>query len=248
MKRKYTKLLFFLIGISIIGASFLFINKKDSAGLRRNESFVVKIVTSKGQIDVQLLNETPLHRDNFVKLANEGFYDNIIFHRIIDEFMIQAGDPTTKDLSPEAVKEHGEHGADYKIDAEIFSDIHHFRGALAAARDNNPEKQSSGSQFYIVQSPPTFDMLKRVKEYVRSGRFSVELGDEYMQRGGTPFLDGNYTVFGYTLKGINVVDDIARVECNKQDYPLDPSEVTILSTNVKIYSKKEIEKLYKNGK
>lgn len=248
MKRKYTKIIIFLLGISIITGSFLFFNQKDNAGLKRNESFVVEIETTMGQVNVQLLNETPLHRDNFVKLAEDGFYDGLLFHRIIYEFVIQIGDPTTTDFSPEAVKEHGEHSVDYKIDAEIFDDIHHFRGALGAARDDNPEKKSSGSQIYFVQSPASYKMVNYIQGKIKKGEISEKLAEEYMEKGGTPFLDGNYTVFGYVLTGMRVVDDIAAVECDDKDYPLQPSRVKILSTEVKKYSKREIKKLYKDGK
>jgi len=162
------------------------------AKLKTSTEPVFDIVTSLGTIRIKLYNETPKHRDNFVKLATEGYYDGVLFHRVIKDFMIQTGDPDSKNATPDARLGMG--GPDYKIDAEILSQFKHKKGAIAAARQGdqiNPERKSSGSQFYIVHN-----------------------------QNGTPHLDGQYTVFGETLKGLDVVDKIANSETAPGDRPL----------------------------
>ena len=162
----------------------------------------VTIETSMGTIVVALFNETPLHRDNFVKLANEKFYDGILFHRIIQNFMIQGGDPDSKNAAKGARLGMG--GPGYTIPAEIKPNLTHKRGALAAARmgDNvNPQRASSGSQFYIVDNPQ-----------------------------GAHFLDGQYTVFGEVIKGMEVVDKIAVQPKDPSDRPLE--DIKIISMKV----------------
>jgi cyclophilin family peptidyl-prolyl cis-trans isomerase len=179
----------------------------------------VKIVTSKGKIIVRLSDKTPQHRDNFIKLVKQKFYDRILFHRVIKEFMIQAGDPTTK--QPESGKRYGSGGLDYKIPAEFDTSLFHKRGVLAAARDNNPEKASSGSHFYIVQGKRFTDSsLNDVREKRMGGRLIPEHQRAvYKTLGGTPHLDQNYTVFGEVTKGMDVVDTIAQVERDQFDRP-----------------------------
>lgn len=143
---------------------------------------VFNIVTSKGTIKIKLYKETPLHRDNFVKLASKKFYDNILFHRVIKNFMIQVGDPLTKDPSADPAK-YGTGGPGYTIPAEIMPQFKHKKGALAAARKgdkSNPARESSGSQFYFVESET-----------------------------GCSHLDGQYTIFGETIEGFDVIDAIA---------------------------------------
>lgn len=168
------------------------------------EEPVFVISTSKGDITVKLYKETPLHRDNFVKLARSGYYDGMLFHRVIPNFMIQGGDPFTKQEGKEA--QYGTGGPNYTIPAEIVPGKTHKKGALAAARrgDNvNPQKASSGSQFYLVQSED-----------------------------GCKHLDGEYTIFGETVSGIDVIDKIASVATNNRNLPLEP---------VKIISIKEVK-------
>ena len=160
---------------------------------------IFDIVTSMGTIRVKLYKDTPKHRDNFTKLALSHFYDDVLFHRVIDGFIIQGGDPFTRDTS--RVEEWGEGGPGYTIDAEIVPAHRHLRGALAAARRGNlanPMKESSGSQFYLVQDP------------------------DHCQH-----LDGEYTVFGETIAGLHVIDKIAAVETDRRDRPV--HEVRILS-------------------
>ena len=179
----------------------------------------VKIITSKGKIIVRLSDKTPQHRDNFIKLVKQKFYDGILFHRVIKEFMIQAGDPTTK--QSESGKRYGSGGPDYKIPAEFDTSLFHKRGVLAAARDNNPEKASSGSHFYIVQGKRFTDSsLNDVREKRMGGRIIPDHQREvYKTLGGTPHLDQNYTVFGEVTKGIAVVDTIAQMERDQFDRP-----------------------------
>ena len=160
---------------------------------------IFDIVTNLGTIKVRLYADTPAHRDNFAKLALTGFYDKLLFHRVIDGFMIQGGDPLTKDPANKA--RFGTGDPDYTIPAEILPSHNHKKGALAAARRGdavNPFRESSGSQFYIVQDPYTCAQL-----------------------------DGQYTVFGETISGLDVVDKIARVDTDGRDCPL--SEVKIIT-------------------
>lgn len=182
---------------------------------------LVEIETDLGTMLVKLHNATPQHRDNFLKLAEEGFYDGTLFHRVIKDFMIQGGDPTSRNASPDARL--GTGGPGYTIPAEFVDTLFHIKGAVAAARQGdavNPEKRSSGSQFYIVQGRKfTNEELDNLE--ARMGiRFSREQREAYTTVGGTPFLDGNYTVFGQVIQGLEVIDSIASVPTNPADRPL----------------------------
>jgi len=178
----------------------------------------VKITTDLGEIIVLLSDKTPGHRDNFVKLVNEHFYDSLIFHRIIAGFMIQGGDPESKYAPPAAMLGSGNVG--YTIPAEFDSTLYHKKGALAAARTNNPEKASSGCQFYIVQGKKYGDDELTLIEGEKGLYFSPAKRMTYKMLGGTPKLDMNYTVFGEVESGIEVVDRIAQVEKNSSDRPV----------------------------
>ena len=242
----------------------------------------VKISTPLGDIVVRLYDETPAHRDNFLKLAREGFYDGTIFHRVIKDFMIQGGDPQSKGAP--AGKPLGSGDAGYTLPAEFNPALFHKRGALSAARlgdEVNPERRSSGCQFYIVwgktysqgemgqlarqmemQAQQTvFNALVQEHRYevmqlrrnrdrdglmalqekliaqtektVREqglGKMSAEQKDIYTTVGGTPFLDGQYTVFGEVESGLNVVEDIQQAATDSRDRPLSdiPMTVTVL--------------------
>ena len=191
----------------------------------------VKMITSKGSIVVKLSNKTPLHRNNFVKLVKQGYYNGILFHRVIKEFMIQAGDDSTKQSVPG--KRYGSGGLNNKIPAEFDSSLFHKRGVLAAARDNNPEKASSGSHFYIVQGKKFTDStLNEVEMKRMSGRKIPEhYRKVYKTVGGAPHLDQNYTVFGEVVKGMSVVDTIAQMERDQYDRPKE--DVRILRMKLK---------------
>lgn len=177
------------------------------------------IETDFGNMKVELYNSTPLHRDNFVKLAKEGFYDGLLFHRVIDGFMVQGGDPNSKDAAPNAGL--GSGGPGYTIPAEIGAP--HFKGTLAAARTGvgNPEKKSSGSQFYLVQgSGPMSDSQIANFERQKKITYNDAQKEKYRTLGGTPALDMDYTVYGEIVEGLDVIDKIAEVETNPSDRPI----------------------------
>lgn len=173
------------------------------------------ISTDLGDIEVILYNSTPLHRDNFIKLANEGFYDSLLFHRVVNGFMIQGGDPDSKNATPGQMLGRG--GPGYQIDAEIGAP--HLRGTLAAARDGNPLKRSSGSQFYIVQGRPVTEEALTQMEAQKNIQYNAEQRQVYMQEGGSPFLDNDYTVFGEVISGMEVVDKIAELDTDTNNRP-----------------------------
>jgi cyclophilin family peptidyl-prolyl cis-trans isomerase len=232
---------------------------------------LVEISTDYGVMVAKLYNETPLHRDNFVKLVKQGFYDSLLFHRIIKSFMIQGGDPTSKNADSTQMLGSGDVG--YRIPAEFKPSLFHKRGALSAARDNNPQKASSGCQFYIVQGKTfTIEELEKIinsrnlsrkqlmmytlyqsdtvqaklaalqaegnkdaqQNYMLSLQNEVENEynklepskidydqiDHYMKIGGTPHLDGDYTVFGEVISGLEVMDKIAAVQTRPGDRPM----------------------------
>jgi cyclophilin family peptidyl-prolyl cis-trans isomerase len=198
---KRFSLLFFL---SLVVVSGSFAKPKTS-----KKDQVVTIATPQGEIKLILFDETPKHKANFLKLAGEGFYNGTTFHRIIDNFMIQGGDPNSKNDNP---NDDGSGNVGYLVLPEFNPNLKHVRGALAAARTNNPEKASSGCQFYIVQN---------------------ELG--------TPFLDMNYTVFGQTIAGLEVVDAIAKLPKDYRDRPLTDVKMTV---TVETLKKKAITEKY----
>lgn len=179
----------------------------------------VKITTDSGVIIVRLYDSTPLHRDNFVKLVQEGFYDSLMFHRVIAEFMIQGGDPESKNAKPGVMLGNGGDNM-ARIPAEIKPTLYHKRGVLAAARDGNPEKASSACQFYIVQGKKFTDQELDMAETRIGRKYSITERMVYKNIGGTPWLDGNYTVFGEVESGIEVVDKIATVPQDGNNRPL----------------------------
>ncbi len=193
----------------------------------------VKIITTKGTIIVQLSDKTPLHRNNFIKLVKQRYYNGILFHRVIKEFMIQAGDDSTKQSVPG--KRYGSGGLKNKIPAEFDSSLFHKRGVLAAARDNNPEKASSGSHFYIVQGKKFTDSTLNEVEVKRMGgrKIPERYREVYRTIGGAPHLDQNYTVFGEVIKGMNVVDTIAQMERDQYDRPKEDVRIIRMKLNRK---------------
>lgn len=190
-----------------------------SSKIKQSAGPLVKIVTDSGTIIVRLYNKTPLHRDNFLKLVNERFYDSLLFHRVIEEFMIQGGDPQSKTAPDGEMLGEGDVG--YTIPAEFDTSLFHKKGTLAAARTNNPEKASSGCQFYIVQGKKYTDEELNIIEMRSGEKISPRKRSIYKTLGGTPFLDMNYTVFGEVIKGIGVIDKIAKAAKDDRDRPLE---------------------------
>lgn len=262
------KKVLFYISIALMASCLI------SAKSNRKKPTLVLIETQYGNMKVKLYNETPLHKQNFVILVKEHFYDSLLFHRVIEDFMIQGGDPESKNAKSGQMLGAGDHGE--RISAEFVEEKFHKRGALAAARDNNPEKKSSGCQFYIVQGrvfsnndldhieeqhnapikqsvlnkyfrtdasnddqkaliklqrandfasfnhycDSLIDLLVAKDSTISLFKFSDEQRKEYTTNGGAPFLDGDYTVFGEVIEGLNVIDSIASVETDQNDRPL----------------------------
>jgi cyclophilin family peptidyl-prolyl cis-trans isomerase len=189
------------------------------------QTHVAKIVTNYGTIKIMLYDGTPLHRDNFIKLVNEHYYDSLLFHRVIKNFVIQAGDPTSKTASDTAKL--GDADLGYTIPAEIMPDkYYHKLGAVGMARDDNPARASSACQFYIVQGKPANDSTF-IKSKIRTGGYETPEAHKYVYRtdGGIPHLDSRYTVFGEVVSGLNIVDKIASVETDSNDRPKQPVRI-----------------------
>lgn len=215
----------------VILVAFLALGTLPSSAKPKEKRHVVRIETNMGNIRVALSDDTPLHSKNFLKLARKGFYDGTLFHRCIKDFMIQGGDPDSRNAEPGQLLGDGNTG--YTIPAEFCLPYwYHWRGALAAARepdDVNPEKESSGCQFYIVygKKQAAADMRKvRAMLEEKGIELTPQMVDDYYMRGGTPHLDGQYTVFGEVIEGMNVVKDIQKVETDENDRPL--KDVVIL--------------------
>ncbi|MDE5845479.1 MAG: peptidylprolyl isomerase [Muribaculaceae bacterium] len=260
------------------------VSSKYKSNMSQNNSreVIADIKTTMGDIKVKLYNQTPLHRDNFVKLAQEGYYDGVLFHRVINDFMVQTGDGDSRDAAKGKVLGSGDPG--YTIEAEIhYPELYHKRGVLAAARTGdsvNPEKRSSGSQFYIVtgktfndstlaqiekrhqvnmmqkifnrlqvENRDTIMELRRNRDREGLDRLRDELvakaeaeyakapfkipedqKQAYKEQGGTPHLDGDYTVFGEVIEGMDVVDKIQKAETDRNDRPLE--DIRILSVKI----------------
>lgn len=261
--------------VALIAVLFFFGHSLNAQNAQENDTIVL-IHTTQGDMKVRLYKETPLHRANFIKLVNQGFYDSLLFHRVIKQFMIQGGDPDSKNAQPGA--QLGMGGTGYTIPAEINNNFFHKKGALAAARQGdevNPKRESSGCQFYIVQgqqfAASDMEMLEaRMNQGLKQQKFSeiisrpenesmkyrfirfqqnrmsdsmqaiisiiepqiakelegklTKLSDEkknvYSTIGGTPHLDGSYTVFGEVVEGLEVIDKIAAIEVQQGDRPV----------------------------
>ncbi len=178
----------------------------------------VKITTDSGVMIIRLYDKTPLHRDNFIKLVKEHFFDSLLFHRIIQGFMIQGGDPDSKYAQPGQQLGSGDVG--YTIPAELDSSLIHKKGARAAARTSNPAKASSGCQFYIVQGKTWSDQELSMFEMQKGSKYTPAQRALYKTVGGTAQLDMNYTVFGEVESGLNVIDKIASVPKHPGDRPV----------------------------
>lgn len=217
------KQIVFIVCIFLTALSYA---QKDSTLKKKDRKRDVLLQTSMGDLVIRLSDSTPLHRDNFLKLVKVGFYDSILFHRVIKDFMIQGGDPDSK--SAPAGKQLGNGGPKYTIPAEFVPTLFHKKGVIAAARtsDNvNPLKASSCSQFYLAQGKVFTDAELDNLEQTRMGgvKIPADQREVYKTIGGIPHLDRNYTVFGEVVKGIETIDKIAAVETSKgadRDRPL----------------------------
>jgi peptidyl-prolyl cis-trans isomerase B (cyclophilin B) len=269
-----------------------------SCAQKKGHDYVITIKTSYGDMVAVLYDETPKHKENFIKLTKEKFYDSLLFHRVIEEFMIQGGDPNSKNAKPGQSLGNG--GPGYTVDAEFHPKYFHEKGAFSAARlsdQMNPTKASSGSQFYIVQGKkyseeeitqleeamqynkkngalrdvlarPEYQsvrqtvmdkqregdgpwlqsffeqadtLIRKVKPDYTSFTFTPEQKKRYVEAGGSPHLDGDYTVFGKVIKGLEVIDKIAAVQKGPGDRPVEDIRMVITVEEV---SKNKIEKLY----
>ncbi len=216
---KKTAFLFFILFIMTTIAGMA-----QKAGETKQVKFVIH--TDYGDMKGVLYNETPKHRDNFVKLAKSGYFDGMLFHRVIKDFMIQGGDPDSKNAKPG--QQLGSGGPGYTIDAEFNPKFIHKKGALSAARQGdqvNPKKASSGSQFYVVQG--TTATAATLDSRYAGNKYTPEQKAIYEKIGGTPFLDGQYTVFGELTEGLDVIDKIALVEKDRSDRPVKDVKMTI---------------------
>ena len=188
----------------------------------------VLLSTSFGNMTILLYDETPLHRDNFIKLVKDGFYNGLLFHRVIPDFMIQGGDPNSKNAKPGQML--GSGGPGYTIKAEILPELYHKKGALAAARlgdQNNPQRNSSGSQFYIVQGKKyTAQELNNIIRHTGAA-YTADQISVYQTIGGTPDLDTQYTVFGEVIEGLEVIDKIAAVKTVAPNRPAEDIKMKI---------------------
>lgn len=273
----------FIFIISLVSSSCFF-----SSLFKRNKETIVLINTSFGEMKVKLYKETPLHRENFIKLVSDKFYDSLLFHRVIKGFMIQGGDPDSKNEFSDIILGNG--GPGYTIPAEFNSKYFHKKGAIAAARkgdDRNPGKESSGSQFYIVQGKVftdaeldkiekriyygnkrdifnnylnsqenkalkiKIDSLRKEKNILELGRamkevenklqeeynklelfeFTEEQRKIYTTIGGSPHLDGDYTVFGEVIEGIKIIEKITSVKTENNNRPVEDIKMTIKIIN-----------------
>ena len=235
------RILFLLISILLTQIS---IAQKEVVVKKKDRKRDVLLQTNIGDILIRLSDSTPLHRDNFLKLVKQGFYDSVLFHRVIKNFMIQSGDPDSK--TAPGGQPLGNGGPGYTIPAEFRRALFHKKGIIAAARqsdDVNPGKESSGSQFYITQGKVFTDAgLDSVETYRLNGRkIPQDQREVYKTIGGTPHLDQNYTVFGEVISGLDVIDKIAAVATSKaqdRDRPLE----NVVITKASLVKRKKFKK------
>ena len=231
---KQLALIILLAGFSLFSFSQQNIKLK-----KKDRKRDIELVTTNGTIVLRLSDSTPLHRDNFLRLVKSHYYDGVLFHRVIKNFMIQSGDPQSKNAKPGQAL--GEGGPAYTIPAEFRPSLFHKKGVLAAARqgdDVNPEKASSGSQFYIVQGKKFTDAGLDSLENIRLKRkIPLSYREVYKTIGGVPHLDQNYTVFGEVIKGLEVVDSIASEATSRE--PLDRPVKDIRIIKAKLIKRKK---------
>ena len=209
----------------------------------KRPNYYVRIKTAFGDCIIRLYNETPLHRDNFIKLTKKGHYNGTLFHRVIQNFMIQGGDPDSRDTAKNKPgMELGNGDVGYTVPAEFRDSLFHKRGVLAAARDDLPSKASSGCQFYIVEGKrfTEEDLDKLIQTRLKGRQIPASQRAIYKSVGGSPHLDQNYTVYGEVVSGIDMVDFIAAVKKDKNDRPL-----TDVAMTVSLLKKRECRRLDK---
>ncbi len=200
----------------------------------------VRISTEKGTCVVLLYNQTPLHRDNFVKITQEGKLSETLFHRVIKGFMIQGGDPDSKTAKPGQALGDGDWG--YTVPAEFRDSLFHKKGVIAAARDDNPTKASSACQFYLAQGKVfTDEQLDLLEQNRLKRKIPTWQREVYKTLGGIPHLDQNYTLFGEVVQGIEMIDTIAAVKTGAADRPVEDVRMTVT-----VLKKKEAKKLEKS--
>ncbi|GAB2597137.1 peptidylprolyl isomerase [Spirosoma areae] len=211
---------------------------------RKKKDYLVSLTTPFGTMRLVLYDQTPRHKENFIKLVNQKFYDSLLFHRVIPMFMIQGGDPNSRKAQTGEPLGNGDVG--YKVPAEILPSLFHKKGSLAAARDNNPDKASSGCQFYVVEGRVWTD--EELQKQIERGRarapervFTDEQKQTYKTIGGTPHLDGNYTVFGEVIDGLAIVDSVAKQPRDEVDRPNKDIRMTLTGEWIR---KKKITKQY----
>ncbi len=229
-KMSQSKFLFILVIFLLIFSKI----ETTFAQKKSKKDFLITLETKYGHIKLILYEKTKLHKDNFLKHTQSKFYDSLLFHRVIPAFMIQGGDPAS---NPKHKVKYLEH----KINAEFFPELYHKKGALAAARDNNPKKASSGSQFYIVVGKKFNDDELANMSKKNGIKYTQSQIDTYKNIGGTPHLDGSYTVFGEVLKGQAIVDSISTVKRNSSDKP---NEAIVMKVKTEKMRKKKITKKY----
>jgi cyclophilin family peptidyl-prolyl cis-trans isomerase len=195
-------------------------------GCAADDKNICTIETEMGTMKVRLFDNTPKHRDNFLKLVKEGYYDGLLFHRVINGFMIQGGDPDSRNATPGQPL--GTGGPGYTIPAEIAAP--HFKGMLAAARLGdaaNPARESSGSQFFIVQGEVQTDEMLDQMQQMKNITYNPAQREKYKKMGGSPMLDGEYTVFGEVISGLEVIDKIANVQTDGMNRPVQDIKMKI---------------------
>lgn len=221
--KRFVYLLFFALLFSIYSC--------DSNNSKNNGGVEITFETTAGNIKLFLFEETPLHKKQFTEMVDSKFYNDILFHRVIKDFVIQAGDPTTK--NPEPDKIYGEASGGTLTKAEFIPQFKHIRGALGAARESdavNPQKLSSGSHFYIVLGGPEVSDKEIYETEQRLGyKLDSKIVDNYKKHGGAPHLDGDYTIFGYVTEGMDIVDKIATVPVDKNHRP--KNDIKIISSS-----------------
>lgn len=227
--------LFILIGILLNAL----IPLQNFAQKKSKKDFLITVSTNMGDMQLILYESTPKHRANFLKLVNEGFYKDLLFHRIIENFMIQGGDPNSRNAK--AGQMLGSGGPNYKVDAEFLPQLIHKKGVLAAARDGNAQKASSSCQFYIVQGKKLTDQELEMMEKRKNITYTEAQKKIYKEIGGTPFLDQDYTVYGELVAGLDILDKIAAVPTDENDRPKEDVKMNITAKEM---SKKKITKLY----